>query len=127
MTSRQLVPSPAQVQSIAALLPAEIVDCIFSHFDFNYLIEAAFYERAERNRMLSNMSVVAESWKGPARRLLFRNVRIRSWEHLQEKVEDWAGGEVRRLDIDFQQRWSTDPQEVAKAVFELLKKVPNLR
>ena len=76
------------------------------------------------------MSVVAEGWKWPARRLLFRTVRIRinirSWERLQEKVEDWAGVEIRTLDIYFGD-CSADQQKAAKAVFELLKKVPNLR
>ena len=54
------------------------------------------------------------------------NVSIKSWKHLQEKVEDWAGDGVRRLDIDFQD-CSTDQQRVAKALFGVLEKVPNLR
>ena len=118
--------SPRPPQSIAALLPAEIVDCIFFHLDFDYSIDASYADRKGCKPILSNMSVVTEGWKGPARRLLFRNVRIRSWEHLQEKVEDWAGGEASGLELEFW-NWTANQYEVAKAVPQLLQKVPNLR
>ena len=118
------IATPRPPQSIAALLPAEIVDCIFFHFDFNYSIDAAHQDAREGDRVLSKMSVVAEGWKGPARRLLFRKMRIRSWKHLQKTVKDWAGGEVMSLDLDTQ-RWPKDLQAAASAVFALLKKVPN--
>ena len=85
-----------------------------------------YYDTEERFGVLSDVSVVAEGWKWPARRLLCKTVRIKSWKHLQEMVEDWAGGEVRNLHIDIEY-WSTVPQELAKAVFGLLEKVPNLR
>ena len=76
-TTRRIA-TPLPLQSIAALLPAEIVDCIFFHLDFDYSIDASYENRKEWTPILSNMSVVAEGWKGPARRLLFRNVRIKS-------------------------------------------------
>ena len=122
-TNRRIT-TPRPSQSIAALLPAEIVECIFFHFDFDYSIVAG--DVTEITTTLSNVSLVAEAWKSPARRLLFKTVRIGSWEHLQEKVEDWAGGEVMTLYIYFG-TWSADRHEAARAVFELLKKVPNLR
>ena len=122
-------PTPPQIQSIAALLPAEIVGCNFSHFDLNYSLDAYADDRAERIRTLSNLSVVAEGWNWPARRLLFRTVRIRGLEHIMEHLEERAGLEIRSLLLNLSQpNWSTlTRQETVGPIFKLLKKTPNLR
>ena len=53
----------------------------------------------ERYGNLNNLSVVAEGWTTPARRLLFRKVQIEEWAHLQEEVGEGLGELVRELDI----------------------------
>ena len=88
-------------QSVAALLPAEIVDCIFSHFDFNYSLDAFTIDRNERTRILSKMSVIAEGWKGPARRRLCRTVWIVRWNQLAEGVPEWARGGPQNARIQY--------------------------
>ena len=115
-------------QSVAALLPAEIVDCIFFHFDFDYSMEASQQDRQERDKNLSSMSVVAEGWTGPARRKLFRNRRVVCWDDLTDKVVARVGGEVRNITLDFDDDvCEEEPQQIAKAVFKLIKSLPNLR
>ena len=68
-------------QSIAALLPEEILDLVFAVEGF-FLgdstddgLEGDENEEG-RARHLSDLSVVAEGWTTPARRLLFRTVQI---------------------------------------------------
>ena len=112
-------------QSVAALLPEEILDSIFAQLGFDYSLDADGQDRRDRYRNLSNMSVVAEGWLKPARRLLLRTVRIREWSHLQEEVEEGMGEYVRELDI--REVHGAKMQEVARAIFRLLKRLPNLR
>ena len=117
-----------QPQSVAALLPEEILDSIFAQFGFNYSMDASARDRMERFSILSHMSVVAEGWTRPARRLLFRTVMIQGWSHLQREVEEGMGVYVRELEIrGYALSGTMSPQEVASAVFKLLKQVPNLR
>ena len=121
------VATPRAQQSIAALLPEEIIDSIFAQLGFDYSMNAPRGDRAERDRNLSNMSVVAEGWTRPARGLLFRTVRVRRWAKLKEPVGDWVGMQVRSLEIHGI-RWSgATSGEKGSAVVELLKKLPNLR
>ena len=119
-------PQPSQ-QSAAALLPPEIVDCIFSHFDFDYSRNASRRERTERTSNLSNMSVVAEGWQGPARRLLCRTVRIARGDQLAEGVPEWARGGLRNVAMTSGCWRSPQTQETAGATSRFLKHAPNLR
>ena len=116
---------PTTPQSVAALLPEEIVDSILAQFGFNYSLDATVGDQQDRHSNLNNMSVVAEGWTRAARRLLFRTVRIREWSHLQEEVEEGMGEYVRELDI--REVHGAKMQEVARAIFRLLKRLPNLR
>ena len=114
-------------QSIAALLPPEIVDCIFSHFDFDYSIEADEADGIERTSNLSNMSVIAEGWKGPARRLLCRTVCVWSWDRLAKGVPEWARGGLQNAQIDGDGWEVRRSEETAGALFHFLRGAPSLR
>ena len=130
MQNQSLVPSPSNSgrrQSVAALLPEELLDHIFAQFGFDYSPAATVGDRQERYSNLSNMSMVAEGWSRPARRLLFRSVRIWRWSHLQEEVEEGLGKLVRDLEIAQDYRDRVPSLEPASAVFKLLKRLPNLR
>ena len=118
--------TPRQPQSVAALLPEEILDSIFAQFGFNYSMDANARDRMERFSILSHMSVVAEGWTRLARRLVFRTVRIKGWTHLQE-VEEGLGKQVRDSEITGAHRDGVPSLEVAGAVLKVLKQVPNLR
>ena len=118
---------PRPPQSIAALLPAEIVDCIFSHFDFDYSVDGSRSDRIERERTLSMMSVVAEGWKGPARRLLCRTVCVWSWNQLAEGVPEWARGGLQNSQIDGDGWEVRQSEETAGALFHFLRSAPSLR
>lgn len=120
----EILPPP---QSVAALLPEEILDLVFAQFDFNHSLCARRQDRHERDRHLSNMSVVAEGWKRPARTLLFRTVRVKDPVHLQEKADEWAREEVRELEVNYTQWYVPESAEIATATFDLLKQVPKLR
>ena len=115
------------LQSIAALLPPEIVDCIFSHSHSHSDYTHHYGGSVFRDKHLNDLSVVAEGWKSPARRWLFRNVKIQSWEHLSKSIPEWAGHWVAELELDFSSGSWPDPQRVATAVFDLLKKLSNVR
>ena len=121
--------APSRPQSAAALLPAEIVDCIFSHFDFrvDYSLDAEWYGRVKRDRFLSRISIVADGWTGPARRLLCRTVEIRRWEQLTRGVPEWARRGVRNLRVDTDCWRSKSPESAANALFGAIKNTPNLR
>ena len=121
------VATPRPPQSVAALLPEEILDSIFAQFGFNYSLDARWEDRDERNINLNNVSVVAEGWTRPARRLLFRSVKIWSWSHMQEVVEEGVGKQVRVLEIRGAGWKVVTSQEPADAVSKLLKQLPNLR
>lgn len=123
-TRSATVPRPPQ--AIAALLPPEIVDCIFSHFDFDYAMDASREDSSERSRTLSAMSVIAEGWTGPARRLLCRTVFIGDWDELVKGVPEWARG-VKNLTVDYSQFIVVNPAHGAIALFQLLESVPNLQ
>ena len=123
----RVVATPRVQQSIAALLPEEIVHSIFAQFGFDYSMDARWEGRVERDRNLSNMSVVAEEWTRPARRLLFRTVRVRRWAKLKEPVDDWVGQQVQSLRIGESELYGVESGEFGRAVVELLKKLPNLR
>ena len=114
-------------QSLAALLPPEIVDCIFSHFDFDYSIDAPRKDRMDLTRNLSNMSVIAEGWKGPARRRLCRTVRIVRWDQLAEGVPEWARGGLWNAYIQDISWEEAQPHEAASALFKFFQHAPNLR
>ena len=96
---RRAVATPRRPQSVAALLPEEIVDSIFAQFGYDFSTPSWYPAQLGRLGDLSNMSVVAEGWLKPARRLLFSKVIIEEWEHLQETVDDEAGIQVRELEI----------------------------
>ena len=118
---------PRPPQCVAALLPPEIIDCIFSHFDFDYSTNASGQDRIERGSNLSNMSVIAKGWKGPARRLLCRTVRIDRWDQMAEGVPEWARGGLQNVGIN-DYIWATvQTQEAASATFRFLTNAPNLR
>ena len=119
--------APLPTQSVAALLPEEILDLVFARFDLKHSAEEAHKDRAERVSNLSNMSVIAEGWTRPARRLLFRRVTIWSWSHVQEEVEEGLGKHVRDLDINGEYWHAVTSREAAGAVFRLLKQLPNPR
>ena len=118
---------PRPPQSVAGLLPAEIVDCIFSHFDFDYSIGAPRKDRMDLTRNFSNMSVIAEGWKGPARRLLCRTVRIESWDQLAEGVPEWARGGLQNARIQAISWEEAQPHKAASALFKFFQHAPNLR
>ena len=118
-------PNPSQ--SVAALLPLEIVDCIFSHFDFSYSVDATGADGTERTGNLSNMSVIAEGWKGPARRRLCRTVRIVRWEQLAEGVPEWARGGLQTANIQHTSWEEVQPHKAANALFKFFQHAPNLR
>ena len=126
MSHTILIPSTS-TQSVAALLPPEIVDCIFSHFDFDYSIYTLGKDLMERTSNLSNMSVIAEGWREPARRLLCRTVRIVRWEQLAEGVSEWARGGLQNMAIVGHLWDRAQTQEAASATFRILKTAPNLR
>ena len=129
MQNQSLVPStstPRRHQSVAALLPAEIVDSIFAQFGYDYARDVSHQDLVERKRDLSNMSVVAEGWLNPARRLLATKVSIWSWRHLQEEVGEYLGQQVRDFEI-CGSGYRMTSLEAADAVFRLLKQLPNLR
>ena len=130
MQNQALLPSAStscQPQSVAALLPEEILDSIFAQFGYDFSTDAGESVRLERYSNLSNMSVIAEGWMKPARRLLFRTVKVETWEHLQEEVGEWAGKQVRELEIRTYGWPIVEAWEVASAVFKLLKRLPDLR
>ena len=102
------------------------MDSVFAELGFDYSMDARWGDRVDRDRNLSNMAVVAEGWTRPARRLLFRSIRIEKWAQMQT-VEHWAGAEVRDLDISTAGWSRVKTEKVASAVFKLLKNVPNLR
>ena len=114
-------------QSVAALLPPEILDCIFEHFDFDSSLNTAGFVRAERSNNLSNMSVVAEGWKGPARRLLCRTVVVSRRDELAEGVPEWARGGLQNVAIVGHLWDRAQTQEAASATFRILQTAPNLR
>ena len=118
---------PHPSQSVAALLPAEIVDCIFSHFDFDYSIHTDSLDRAKRSSNLSNMSVIAEGWKGPARRRLCRTVRFVRWDQLAEGVPEWARGGLQTANIQHTSWEEVQPHKAANALFKFFQHAPNLR
>lgn len=121
---------PGQRQSTLALFPPEITDCIFSHFDFDYSTQARLENRIERDDTLSNMSVIAEGWKGPARRILFRSRIIQSWADLTSEVGVWAGEEVRTMVFNvsgLDEMEDMEERTLANAVFKMIKNLPNLR
>ena len=121
------VATPRAQQSIAALLPEEIIDSIFAQFGFDYSMNAPRGDRVERGRNLSNMSVVAEGWTRPARRFLFRTVMVETWAKLKEPVGDWVGRQVRRLEIRNSELYGVEYGGFGRAVVELLSKLPNIR
>ena len=121
------ISTPHQPQSVAALLPEEIVDAIFAQLGLDCSLDAKARDRMERYRNLSYISVVAEGWTRPARRLLFRTVTIREWSHLQEEVREGLGELVRDLEICGSGWHGMTSLEAASAVFRLLKQLPNLR
>lgn len=113
-------------QSVAALLPEEILDCVFSHFDFDYSLDGG--DEIKRDKILSGISIVAQRWKEPARRLLFRNIRIFNWNHLPMPASEWARTAVRTLRIDGETfDWSEDPVVCSKAFFNLVVQFKNLQ
>ena len=117
---------PPVVYSAAARLPAEILDSIFSHLDFDYDIDASGRSVATRDGSLDVFSRVAPSWLGPARRLLFRNISIKNLDDLlntecQEVLKRFRK-RIKTLSIDF----GSGPLSMEKknaaanAVFKLL-------
>ena len=129
-------PSPAiplpVVHSVAAYLPAEILDSVFSHLDFDYDIDASQRSVTTRDGSLAACSRVAKPWLGPARRLLFRNISIRGLDDLLN-----AGGQkllkrlrkcIKTLYIDFGGTPLTTQGKTfaANALFELLSKFSRL-
>ena len=103
------------------------MDSIFGQFGYDYSRDAQYHDRLDRDQNLSNVSVVAEGWTRPARRLLFREVKIENRAHLQEEVEEGMGQYVRGLEIRGSGWNGMTSLEAASAVFKLLKQVPNLR
>ena len=95
---------------------------------FDYIYKDAC--GVSRDRAISNLSIVTGGWTASARRLLFRDVRIRSWVHFNELVR-MEGGRllvVRTLHVDFGQcgsgGWQVDSD--GDALFRLLQRTPNL-
>lgn len=115
-------------QSVAALLPRELLDNIFEHFDFNYSQDARQQQRDERDKTLQSVAVVVRAWMVPAKRLLFRNVTIASWAHLCKTVDEWVGATVRTLRI-FTGAFDSnaEPFTCATLVFRLISVLPNLQ
>ena len=120
-----VIPTPSQ--STAALLPPEIVDCIFEHFDFDYSLETRQQDQIVRSDNLSNMSVIAEGWRGPARRLLCRTVCVWRWEQLAEGVPEWARGGLQNASIQHSSWRGAQSHDAASAFFKFFQHAPNLR
>ena len=89
-----------QPQSVAVLLPEEIVDLILAQIGFDYSVDASRQDRWERSEILSDISVIAEGWTRPARRLLVKSVKVWTWPQLEETVPGWAGKWVRELALN---------------------------
>ena len=124
----RIVPcTPRRPQSVAALLPEEILDVIFGELEYDYSTPSGDTDRLGRSGNLSHMSVVAEGWTRPARRLLFRTVKVAGWKDLQEPVGDWVGQQVRRLEIALDELDGVESGEIGRTIVVLLKKLPNLR
>ena len=121
------VATPRVQQSVAALLPEEIIDSILLQLGYDYSTPAWYADQFGRSGVLSGMSVVAEGWSRPARRLLFRTVKVAGWKHLQERPADWVGKQVRRLEINDSGMYGVECGKLVRAIVELLKKLPNLR
>ena len=122
-----LTSTPDRPQAVAALLPEEIIDSILLQLGYDYSTPAWFPSQSERAKVLSIMSVVAEGWTEPARRLLFRTVRVETWANLKEPVGHGVGKQVRRLEIGNSGLDGVESGEIGRAIVELLKKLPNLR
>ena len=128
MLDQSIAPSAStlrQPQSITAVLPQEIIEYIF---EFVYAGELLI----PRDEALSSLSAVTPHWTAPARKLLFRDVRIRSWLHFNELVAmDTTLMVVRTLRVNFgkcgSRGWQagTDGRDPL-ALFQLLQKTPNL-
>lgn len=124
------MPSPSS-QSSAGLLPPELVDAILSRLDFDYSSDVPLENARKRDRILSNISIIARNWTGSARRLLYRSLRIRSWRHLLARPNKWEGSAVESLSIDVVpygvHAWGREPPDCSREIFELLVKIPNVK
>ena len=130
MQNQSIIPSastPDRPQAVAALLPEEIIDSILLQLGYDYSTPAWFPSQSERAKVLSIMSVVAEGWTEPARRLLIRTVRVETWAKLKAPVGHGVGKQVRRLEIGNSGLDGVESGEIGRAIVELLKKLPNLR
>lgn len=130
-TSSATTAAPSQ-QSTAALLPQEVIDQIFRHFDFNYSLDADSFDLRKRVSGLSRASRVVKSWTAPARRLLFRTVVVefhppstlrREWF---EKMTNLAGPHIHNLSCSFP-HYVKGVDATAAATIRLLTRIPNLR
>ena len=73
------------------------------------------------------MSVIAEGWKGPARRLLCRTVVVKKWDRLAKGVPEWAKQGLQNVSIDSACWSGSQLQEAADALFKFLMRALNLR
>ena len=118
--------TPDQPQSIAALVPEEIVDLVIQHLSFDYSMDVDWQDYMERVECLSNVSGVVSGWRDPARRMLMRSVKLSTYEGLGSMPE-WAGELVRTLELDFLRRVDhIAPTSVAPAVSKFLQRLPFL-
>ena len=73
------------------------------------------------------MSIVAEGWKAPARRLLCATMIIDDWDRLAHGVAEWARGGLRELRIDDNCWRMQVPHAAARSFFDFFRNAPNLR
>ena len=140
-TRQRKLANPPPPHFIAALLPAEIVDCVFSHFDHvdesRQRIEREFGWASadkfkERRSALDELSTVVSSWTGSARRLLVKDIKIHTMKQLKT-VPNWIGVDVKVLDLDFSSSHfkptkteTTENLAMENLVFALLQRLPGL-
>ena len=129
MQNQSLLPSPStpdQPQSIAALIPEEIVDSVIQHLSFDYSMDVDWQEYMERVECLSSVSRVVSGWKEPARRMLMRSIKLSTLEGLQTMPE-WASDLVGTLELDLLRRvGDVKPVVLAHAVSQFLQRLPFL-
>lgn len=125
-------PHLPQSQSLAAQLPIEILDTILQFLQFNYDVDASVEDVTTRNDSLGGYSRVAKGWLGPARALLFANVKLRNCDELLEAVQTRIVKRYRKfiktlwIDMGHLRLFKQGREEVANAIFTLLSRSPNI-
>lgn len=85
--SRTAAVNPS-IPTLADSLPPEILDRIFRFLSHVPSPTRRDRKRLRVDRQLSTCSVIAPSWKDPARRVLFEEIKISRWELLREDLPE---------------------------------------